>query len=71
VRKKKQTRLALVLVTAIALCLPAVSLPARASHRCGLEDVSHTVNTVCDNYHSPKVLVQYVACIATRQCPVS
>jgi hypothetical protein len=63
--------LGLVLVTTMALSLPAVGLSARASHRCGLEGVSHTVNAICDNYHSPKVLVQYVACIATGECPVS
>jgi len=65
----KKIRLALAL-TAAALSISA-ALPASATHRCGLEGVSHTVNTICDNYHSPKVLVQYVACIATGKCPIS
>jgi hypothetical protein len=68
---RKRSRFALALIVAAALCLPAAALPAEANHRCGLEGVSHTVNTICDNYHSPKVLVQYVACIAKGQCPIS
>ena len=67
----RKRRLALALIAAAAISLPAASLPADATHRCGLEGVSHTVNTICDNYHSPKVLVQYAACIATGKCPVS
>jgi hypothetical protein len=67
---KKRIRLALALATAAALSMSAASIPASASHRCGLEDVSHTVNAICDNYHSPKVLIQYVACIAVGDCPI-
>jgi len=67
----RKRRLALALVATAALCLPAAALPAHASHRCGLEGVSHTVNVICDNYHSPKNVVSYVVCIAKGQCPVS
>ena len=64
----KKIRLALAF--AAALTISASFLPADAAHRCGLEDVSHTVNAICDNYHSPKVVVQYVACIAVGDCPI-
>jgi hypothetical protein len=57
-------------LAAVAISLSAATLPAAATHRCGLDRVSHTVNTICENYHSPKVLVQYVACIATGNCPI-
>jgi hypothetical protein len=68
---KKKARLALSLAAALAISLPMVSSPADASHRCGLEGVSHTVNTICENYHSPKLLIPYVVCIATGKCPIS
>lgn len=68
---KKRMRLVLALAAATALSLPAASIPASASHRCGLEDVSHTVNTICDNYHSPKNLIQYITCITIGDCPIS
>jgi len=70
-KPKKKTRFALGLATAVALCIPAAMLPAGASHYCGLEDVSHTVNTICNNYHSPKAELQYLACIAIGDCPIS
>ncbi len=68
---KKGVRLLLALATAAALILPAASGPANASHRCGLEDVSHTVNTICENYHNPKPLLQYLVCITIYDCPIN
>ena len=65
--KKRGIRLLLALAAAAALSVPA---SAGAAHRCGLEDVSHTVNTICDNYHNPKNVVQYVVCLATQDCPI-
>lgn len=65
----KRIRLALAL--AAATMLPAFATPAQAHHYCGLEDVSHTVNTICNGYHEPKFLVQYIACVATGRCPIS
>lgn len=65
----KKIRLALAL--AIGITVSASFLPADAAHRCGLGDVSHTVNTICDNYHSPKNVVQYVTCIAVGDCPIN
>jgi ABC-type sugar transport system substrate-binding protein len=67
---RKRSRFALALVAVAALCLPAVASPAAANHNCGLDGVSNTVNTICNNYHSPKVLLQYVECVATAQCPI-
>lgn len=61
----------IMLVAAAAMCVPAAAVPASASHRCGLEGVSHTVNVICDNYHSPKNEVSYLVCIAKGQCPLS
>ena len=62
-----------VLVGAVAILssAPATASRMEASHYCGLEDVSHTVNTVCNNYHDPKAEVAYVACLAKGQCPIS
>jgi hypothetical protein len=67
----KRIRFSLAVAIALSLSIPAVTGSASAAHRCGLEGVSHTVNTICDNYHSPKFLIQYLACIAKGQCPVS
>ena len=65
-------RLRLALAVAVAALSISFAMPsANATHKCGLEGVSHTVNTICDNYHSPKVLVSYLVCIAQGQCPVS
>ena len=50
--------------------LPGSGAQIEASHRCGLQDISHTVNTICDNYHNPKVLIPYILCIATGDCPI-
>jgi uncharacterized paraquat-inducible protein A len=69
-KPKKTTRLALGLATAVAFSIPAAMLPAGASHYCGLEDVSHTVNTICNNYHSPKAEIAYLVCIAKGYCPI-
>ena len=68
---KRRIRFSLALATVAALSMSAASIPASASHRCALEDVSHTVNAICDNYHSPKVLIPYLVCIATGDCPIS
>ena len=51
--------------------MPATRFHVNAAHYCGLEDLSHTVNTVCNNYHDPKAELQYVLCVAKGQCPVS
>ena len=67
---KKRIRLALALAATAALIVPTASIPANASHYCGLEDVSHTLNTICNGYHDPKGLIQYVACIAVGDCPI-
>jgi len=67
---KRKARLALGLATAFALSVPAALLPAEASHYCGLEDVSHTLNTICNNYHDPKAEIAYLVCIAKGYCPV-
>lgn len=46
-----------------------LSSAAMASHTCGLEDVSYEVNTICDGYHSPKPLVQWLIChFITHTC---
>jgi hypothetical protein len=67
---RKRSRFALALVAVAALCLPAAGSTASANHYCGLDGVSTTVNTICNNYHSPKVLLQYLQCVATNQCPI-
>lgn len=68
---KKRFRLALALAATAALAIPAAGGSANAAHRCGLEDVSHTLNTICDNYHNPKGLIQYVVCITIYDCPIN
>jgi hypothetical protein len=50
--------------------VPAATTPANASHRCGLEDISGTVNTICENYHTPKAELAYLVCIAKGECPI-
>lgn len=67
---KKRIRLVLALAAAAALTIPAAGSTANASHYCGLEDVSHTLNTICNNYHDPKLVIQYVACITVGDCPI-
>jgi hypothetical protein len=67
---KRRIRFALAHATATALIVPAASTPASASHYCGLEDASHTLNTICNGYHDPKGLTQYIVCIAVGDCPI-
>jgi hypothetical protein len=55
----------------VASCVAAIAMfgapAAHASHNCGLEEVP-IVDTICDNYHSPKVVIQYVVyCVATSE----
>lgn len=67
---KKRFRFVLALTAALAFSLPAAGGSASASHNCGLQDVSHTVDTICDNYHNPKAVVQYIVCITIYDCPI-
>lgn len=68
---KRVRMFALVGALAAVFSMPATPSHVNASHYCGLEDLSHTVNTVCNNYHDPKAELQYVLCIAKGQCPIS
>jgi hypothetical protein len=56
--------------TALAACLivPGLASPAAASHNCNLEEVDHTVDTICDNYHNPKPLLEYLLCVVSPTC---
>ena len=61
-------------MTIVAMAVAALSImpglvaPAHASHNCGLEDVDHTVDTICDNYHNPKPLLEYIICLISPTC---
>jgi hypothetical protein len=58
-----------ILIVGAALALSTVAsgaTPANASHRCGLEDP--TLNTICENYHSPKPLIGYLFCLVSPTC---
>jgi hypothetical protein len=68
---RKRIRLLLGFATAAALVIPAAGSTASAAHYCGLEDVSHTLNTICNNYHDPKAEIAYIACLVTGYCPIS
>ena len=58
-----------VVATAVAVfaALPGFAAPASASHTCGL-DGSPELNTICENYHSPKPLLQYLVCLVSPNC---
>lgn len=67
----KRVRTIVLLGAVVSLfSLPGSGAQVEANHRCGLEDLSHTVNTICDNYHDPKAEIQYLVCIAKGQCPI-
>lgn len=64
----KKARVLFVAATvAVFGMLPALSSPAQAAHTCGLEELPE-VNTICENYHSPKPLLQYLFCLASPTC---
>jgi hypothetical protein len=68
---KKLRSLGLVGAVAAVSSMPATGSRVGAAHYCGLEDLSHTVNTICNNYHDPKAELQYVVCLATGECSIS
>ena len=53
------TRIRLGIVAAAISLLALMAPPAHASHTCGLDGVP-IVGPVCDGYHSPKLVVQYL-----------
>jgi hypothetical protein len=55
------------LVALFITVLGLVGAPAQASHTCGLDGVP-IVGPVCDGYHSPKLVIQYLVFCA--QYPV-
>lgn len=64
--KKFRIRLAVVaaITGMLAMFAPA---PARAAHTCGL-DGTGIVDSVCENYHNPKTLIQIVVfCVVYAQ----
>lgn len=53
------------LASSIALIGPFVP-PAHASHTCGLDEVP-ILGPVCDGYHDPKLVVQYLVFCVTSE----
>lgn len=41
--------------------------PAMAAHSCELDD-TRELDTICENYHSPKPLLQYLYCLVSPFC---
>jgi hypothetical protein len=65
---KKVKMLIVAMAVAVLSIMPGVASPAHASHNCALEDVDHTVDTICDHYHDPKPLLEYLICLISPTC---
>ncbi|MGH2757284.1 MAG: hypothetical protein ACRDI3_05795 [Actinomycetota bacterium] len=59
-------RLRITVLAASIAVLGMFAAPAQASHTCGLDDVP-IAGPVCDGYHDPKLVVQYLVFCVTSE----